>query len=292
SHGSEVVCGLPVLGVPNPGALTSLVTRAAGLRSTAATARNGHSSRSHAFCELTIRGGGKLVMVDLAGSEGRGDAWGHGEGEGGEERLKEMKEINGSLGDLKECIRLNLMKARGEGGTGHVPYRRSLLTRLLRRGMEGGPGVKSLFIACVGPLRGSLAMTENTIRYASFMVERSNLEKEKEGFKGVETWSGKKVSKWVGMVEGGKYKKLAEYMVVSGKQLKNMWRGDVIKRLVAAGGSDADAEWIYDKFHEIAKKKGGKGGAPKKTTGEKKVGGPKKDLYTPMGGECVENSGK
>jgi hypothetical protein len=72
-----------------------------------------------------------------------------------------------------------------------------------------------------------------------------------------------------------------------------MWRGDVIKRLVAAGGSEADAVWIYDKFHESAKKPGGTGGAPKKTTvREKKVGGPKKDLYTPMGGECVENSGK
>jgi len=166
--------------------------------------------------------------------------------EEGEERLKEMKEINGSLGDLKECIRLNLKRVKG-GGKGHVPYRRSLLTRLLRRGMSGGPSVKTAFIAHVSPLRGSLGMTENTVKYASFMLESSMMEKEKANFKGVETWSGKKVSKWVELMDGGKHKKLAEYMVVSGKQLKNMWRGDVFKRIVAAGGSEADAERIYDR---------------------------------------------
>jgi hypothetical protein len=69
-----------------------------------------------------------------------------------------------------------------------------------------------------------------------------------------------------------------------------MWRGDVIKRICAAGGSEADAEWIYDKFHEIAKRGANKGEKKgnKKNQGE----GGKKELYAPMGGECVENSGK
>jgi kinesin family protein 2/24 len=164
--GTDVVQHLELAPVSSRGEIEALLRTAAEFRSTASTLANPQSSRSHCFTQLHLEGGGSLTFVDLAGAEGKEDLAAHCEMGNAEERLKEMKEINGSLGDLKECIRLNLEKAKGRSARVHVPYRRSLLTRLLRRALDpelqgrggeggGGGGHSTTFLAHVAPGGGS-----------------------------------------------------------------------------------------------------------------------------------------
>ena len=220
-------------------------------------------------------------------------------------RLKEMVEINQSLSVLKECIRLNLVNAKSKKGEGHVPYRRSILTRLLKRSIdvtESGASSKTCLIVHVAPLRHSLPQTINTLTYAEFMIAASRASTEKAKFKGPEAWSSKVVSEWV----DGKYKGLGEYFVLSGKQLFIMWKGDVDKRVIAAGWTQADADEIYDTFRGLVaeSKRKNRASEGKKVLGTKKaedvaveiVEGPKnaakvKSMYgAGLAAECVENS--
>lgn len=119
-------------------------------RATSATLCNAASSRSHAVCRITpVGGGGALTLVDCAGSERKEDSMYHNA-----EQRREGAEINASLHALKECVRMRAAKMAqahaaaesgqgtqlgGEGPAGaaaaarhiHVPYRSSLLTRIL-----------------------------------------------------------------------------------------------------------------------------------------------------------------
>jgi hypothetical protein len=96
-------------------------------RTTHATEVNDESSRSHAICQIMLRDSqtkrmyGKLSLIDLAGSERGADTKCHNR-----QRRLESAEINKSLLALKECIRAL------DGGTGHVPYRASKLTLVLK----------------------------------------------------------------------------------------------------------------------------------------------------------------
>ena len=90
-----------------------------------------------------------LRSVDLAGSKRCADAVDHDL-----ERINEMKEINGSLGNLKECIRLLLVNSSTKRQQ-HIPYRRSKLTRLLQNELGGGGDgthVKTAFLVHISPL--------------------------------------------------------------------------------------------------------------------------------------------
>ena len=71
---------------------------------------------------------GSLRLVDLAGSERKDTGNLTAESP---ERFEEMKAINSSLGCLKECIRLQLLRDTAADDT-HVPYRRCKLTTLLK----------------------------------------------------------------------------------------------------------------------------------------------------------------
>ena len=89
----------------------AILAEGKALRSTAPTIANAASSRSHAFCEIEVELGaalpGLLRVVDLAGSERSVEAHKHSE-----ERRREMRQINSSLGTLKECIRCAVRAAR------------------------------------------------------------------------------------------------------------------------------------------------------------------------------------
>ena len=220
--GNNVVVGLEVVDVVNDtgGKVEELIAQAKDLRSTAATKANSQSSRSHCFTILRLRGeGGQMTFVDLAGSESKEDLLGHcdlAENEAqAEERIKEMKEINSSLGDLKECIRLNLAKATAKKGPKehvHVPYRRSILTRLLRPALDPEHGDSngdsngdskghsnanshktSLLAHCAPGGAEQLRGTVNTLGYAEFMVRASRADEERKKFKGPEAWSSRQV---------------------------------------------------------------------------------------------------
>ncbi|KAG1697294.1 hypothetical protein DVH05_016578 [Phytophthora capsici] len=70
--------------------------------------------------------GGIFVLVDLAGAEYTGEGLARSSKE-----HKEAREINSSLLALKECIRVQAQR-----GKGHIPYRNSKLTMLLKCYLE------------------------------------------------------------------------------------------------------------------------------------------------------------
>ncbi len=67
-------------------------------------------------------------------------------------------------------------------------------------------------------------------------------------------WSAKQLEAWVAQLEGGRFLTVSESFRLSGKLLSIEWRGDFVKRVCAAGGSEADADVIYDAFHQLIKK--------------------------------------
>jgi hypothetical protein len=144
----EIVDDAPVSGVPASGAsvreltytevrnlpeVSALLRASSALRRTASTNVHEASSRSHTVFTLTIvrtppPGStdlpmvGKINLVDLAGSESVKRSGSENE------RLVEAKSINSSLAALG-----NVVAALGsDTPAGHVPFRDSKLTRILK----------------------------------------------------------------------------------------------------------------------------------------------------------------
>lgn len=70
----------------------------------------------------------------------------------------EGAEINKSLLALKECIRAL------DNDQGHIPFRGSKLTEVLRDSFMGNS--RTVMISCISPSSGSCEHTLNTLRYA------------------------------------------------------------------------------------------------------------------------------
>lgn len=136
-------------------------------RTVNATEANSTSSRSHAVLRVTItqkpKSGGmkdeettaSLSVIDLAGSERASVTKNKGE------RLNEGANINRSLLALGNCINA-LCDPRKRG---HVPYRDSKLTRLLKQSLGGN--CKTVMIVCVSPSSAHYDETHNTLQYAN-----------------------------------------------------------------------------------------------------------------------------
>lgn len=136
-------------------------------RTVNATEANATSSRSHAVLSVTVsqkpRAGGltenhssaSLSVIDLAGSERASVTKNKGE------RLIEGANINRSLLALGNCINA-LCDPRKRG---HVPYRDSKLTRLLKQSLGGN--CKTVMIVCVSPSSQHYDETHNTLQYAN-----------------------------------------------------------------------------------------------------------------------------
>ncbi|XP_071690574.1 kinesin-like protein KIN-5D [Rutidosis leptorrhynchoides] len=141
-----------------------LLQKGSARKHTAETLINTQSNRSHSLFTITIQikehtadgveviKSGKLNLVDLAGSENilRSGAR--------EERAREAGEINKSLLTLGRVINALV------DHSGHVPYRDSKLTRLLRDSLGGK--TKTCIIATVSPSIHYLEETQNTLDYA------------------------------------------------------------------------------------------------------------------------------
>ncbi|ROV93085.1 hypothetical protein VSDG_07354 [Cytospora chrysosperma] len=139
-----------------------MLNQAQNNRSVAATKANERSSRSHSVFILKLIGEnsatgerceGTLNLVDLAGSE----RLKHSGAEG--DRMKETQNINKSL----TCLG-NVIDALGRG-SGHVPYRDSQLTWLLRNSLGGNS--KTLMFVMVSPLEAHLKETLTSLRFAT-----------------------------------------------------------------------------------------------------------------------------
>ncbi|CAL0317032.1 unnamed protein product [Lupinus luteus] len=162
--GGVLVRGLEEEIVTSASEIFTLLERGSAKRRTAETLLNKQSSRSHSLFSITIHikettpegeeliKCGKLNLVDLAGSENISRS---GAREG---RAREAGEINKSLLTLGRVI-CALVEHLG-----HIPYRDSKLTRLLRDSLGGR--TKTCIIATVSPAVHCLEETLNTLDYA------------------------------------------------------------------------------------------------------------------------------
>ncbi|KAA6387281.1 MAG: putative Kinesin-II 95 kDa subunit [Streblomastix strix] len=137
------------------------------VRTVAATAMNATSSRSHSvltifFTRSEIISGKKtqkdsrINLVDLAGSERQSQTESTGD------RLAEACAINKSLSALGNVI--SALADQSKGKSTFVPYRDSLLTRMLQDSLGGNS--KTIMIAAVSPASSNYDETLSTLQYA------------------------------------------------------------------------------------------------------------------------------
>ncbi|XP_039042177.1 LOW QUALITY PROTEIN: kinesin-like protein KIN-5C [Hibiscus syriacus] len=162
--GGVLVRGLEEEIVTSASEIFTLLERGSAKRRTAETLLNKQSSRSHSLFTITIHikeatpegeeliKCGKLNLVDLAGSENISRS---GARDG---RAREAGEINKSLLTLGRVITALVEHL------GHIPYRDSKLTRLLRDSLGGR--TKTCIIATVSPAVHCLDETLSTLDYA------------------------------------------------------------------------------------------------------------------------------
>lgn len=159
-----VVQGLEEVVVKSAAEIYAVLDRGTAKRRTAETLLNKRSSRSHSVFSVTIHMKettpegedvvkvGKLNLVDLAGSENISRS---GARDG---RAREAGSINQSLLTLGRVITALVEHS------GHVPYRDSKLTRLLRDSLGGR--TKTCIIATVAPSAACHEETASTLDYA------------------------------------------------------------------------------------------------------------------------------
>ncbi|XP_010920785.2 kinesin-like protein KIN-5B [Elaeis guineensis] len=162
--GGAVIRGLEEVVVYSANEIYKLLEHGSARRRTADTLLNKQSSRSHSVFSITIhvkeaaRGNeelikcGRLNLVDLAGSENISRSGSR------EARGREAGEVNKSLLTLGRVITALVEHS------GHIPYRDSKLTRLLRESLGGK--AKTCFIATVSPSIHCLDETLSTLDYA------------------------------------------------------------------------------------------------------------------------------
>ena len=102
---------------------------------------------------------GKLSLIDLAGSERANKTGVVVKGPKSSKRLNEGANINKSLLALANCI--NALAKGTTASHGHVPYRDSKLTRLLKDSLGGA--CKTVMITNVSPASDQFEETLNSL---------------------------------------------------------------------------------------------------------------------------------
>ncbi|KAJ3164058.1 hypothetical protein HDU88_005712 [Geranomyces variabilis] len=233
--------------------------RGASLRRTEATVKNATSSRSHAVCCLRVKNtllpeaeDGMLYLVDLAGSESNSDSSNHSR-----ERIAETKEINKSLGTLKECFRNRALIDSADSQHVHIPFRSLRLTLLLKEAFD--PASTRLacttVIANLAPGITDAPQTLSTMRYISplrlpvrstalTITDPSN----------PAGWSNSQLREWVrANYPGGKVDPAVLCPTESGKQMCRLPIGTFIARCLLSGEdvTEKGAKLLFEKMWEL-----------------------------------------
>ncbi|KAE9251452.1 hypothetical protein PF004_g2479 [Phytophthora fragariae] len=185
-EGNTGLVGTTEVGADSTNSLLEVLEGVKDLRTTESTTVNHQSSRSHLVCYVNLRHRslkqgelgelyGQLVLLDLAGSERNEDSFYHDAA-----RRKEAIEINKSHLALKECVR-----AIGrEDNTGFVPYRASVLTRILK--------------GCLWSMNSRASMLEDTPHVSTDRVDVKEAgEGEEERVIPIREWDNDRVRKWI-----------------------------------------------------------------------------------------------
>ena len=156
-----ILKNLHKLVINSPNEAINYIINGNRLRHTAQTLKNIKSSRSHAIITIYIENSSSLEnkrkksffhIIDLAGSESQKKAGVIGD------RLKEAGANNISLLDLGRVIRAIINNVK------HIPYRDSILTRILKDSIGGNS--KTTIIATISQLESNLGETINTLEFA------------------------------------------------------------------------------------------------------------------------------
>ena len=156
-----ILKNLHKLVINSPNEAINYIINGNRLRHTAQTLKNIKSSRSHAIITIYIENSSSLEnkrkksffhIIDLAGSESQKKAGVIGD------RLKEAGANNISLLDLGRVIRAIINNVK------HIPYRDSILTRILKDSIGGNS--KTSIIATISQLESNLGETINTLEFA------------------------------------------------------------------------------------------------------------------------------
>ncbi|KAK1935042.1 Diatom spindle kinesin-1 [Phytophthora citrophthora] len=222
-EGNTGLVGTTEVEADSTNALLEVLDRVKDLRSTESTSVNHQSSRSHLVCYINLRHRssrgdtlgdlyGQLVLLDLAGSERNEDSFYHDAA-----RRKEAIEINKSHLALKECVR-----AIGrEDSTGFVPYRASVLTRILKSCLWSMNSRASV-IATISPLSIDTEHTLHTLLCAGQMLEdtphistdrvdvKEAGEDDEERAIPIREWDNDRVRNWICSVRKGKFQKFSD----------------------------------------------------------------------------------
>ena len=177
SDGKVVVPGLIVQSVSTEKELLAVLKKGNEIRKTGVTNLNEHSSRSHLILSVYVLGRNtlnqsvtesKLHLIDLAGSERNKKSGAKGD------RFKEAVAINSSLAALGDVIAAKSKKSK------HVPFRRSVLTFLLKDSLDAD--CKTTMIVQVSPTNRDVSESSCSLKFAS-RVKNVGLGKAKKNVK-------------------------------------------------------------------------------------------------------------
>ncbi|KAG2207509.1 hypothetical protein INT47_004259 [Mucor saturninus] len=164
AKGNTTVSEMSTVKLESPSQVKQMLKKASQNRATGATKMNERSSRSHSVFTLKLTGhntltgertAGILNLIDLAGSERLSSSGSEGD------RLAETKSINQSLSCLGDVIHALVNNKEG----GHIPYRNSKLTWLLRNSLGGN--CKTLMFVNVSPKLEHFDESISSLRFAT-----------------------------------------------------------------------------------------------------------------------------
>ncbi len=273
--------------------LLALLAAGRARRAVSCTFANAASSRSHAVLKLTLsRGGsnngddanasaadaGSLTLVDCAGSERKEDSARHSAAQ-----RKEGAEINASLYALKECIRARGRaehQSQGHSAHGHngphvhVPYRSSLLTRILAEALTH-KAAQLAVIGCISPAAADTEHSLTTLQTVALLaggggsVNDGWAESREDVAPGLEIsldgqvrdvppprlvppgqWRPTELRTWLGSVCGGAFAAAAAAApeAFAGRDMIRMSRAALSSML--CGGDEAAGGALHDAFRE------------------------------------------